>query len=453
MNKKMYHHYSLKELLLEDGMPKMAELQAMQLRDAEKFGPKIDQRKKREKEERARIEKAHKASRYYRESERDKEIVKLEKKIKKAGGNEFLDFKSRFRRLGTLGLSAKTLKNHHKEFHREGYSYNGAFTVDALIQQIESFANFVYVLNQTEAHCKVLEAKGLPVLFGSLLLLITKLVSLPATLLTVIAYIGFVASGIGPLRDELDALDLGTDKTPSTNIFYLWGFDPQVVGLLPEIAAASFLGTSGISRPKVPWWKSFLFGTETKYDGVEQDEQAETKMTFLTRLKYQGKKAAEVGETKEYTIGQLQYEVLLHFRGKSVADRYKDQEPQFGYIDWIGISKYLNGSITRSIRLGFDKWYGTWDNNIVKLGRKILSWFGGGEYDELYMSDKDTDLSGDIEKLEKLKSKRLAKEDPQKEAEWKRKSQEIDEEYLERTTGSRKRERRGGKLFRDFENM
>ena len=451
MEKKMYHHYSLKKLLLEDGMPSMEELEAMQQRDAEELGPKRGQRNKRAKEERARLEKMHKASRMGREEARDESIQKLEKKIKRAGGNEALDFKRAFKQLGILGLSAKTLKNHHKEFQREGYNYKGAMDVDTLIKQIEAFENFVYVLNQTEAHCKVLEAKGLPHLFGGIFLVLVSIFKIPATLLAVIAYIGYIAASIAPGRDEADALGLGTDESPSTNIFHLWGFDPQVVDQLPEMAAASFLGTSGISRPKVPWWKSFLFGTETKYDGVEQDDQGETKMTFLTRLKYIGNEAKKKGEPKTYTIGELQHEVLLHFRGTKVANRFKDQDPQFGYIDWVGINKYLNGSVLRSIRLGFDKWYGTWDNDIVKMGRKVLGWFGIGDPDELYLSEEDLELDANIEELEKLKIKKAVGEDPNKESEWKAKSQKADEDYLERTTGSRKRGRSGGKLFRDFE--
>ena len=147
----MYHHFPLAKLLLEDGMPSLADLEAMQQRDAEKYGDKRKEANQRAKAEREKLEKMHKASRMGREETRDEKIETLEKKIKIAGGDDALDFKRAFKQLGVLGLNAKTLRKHYVELSEEGYGRSKAMNVDELVEQIEAFNRFMAVLSQTEA--------------------------------------------------------------------------------------------------------------------------------------------------------------------------------------------------------------------------------------------------------------------------------------------------------------
>ena len=414
MKNKMYHQYSLAKLLLEDGMPSMEELEAMQTRDRKKYG--ILTKKEEEDQETKRVFDL-----------RDDEIKKLEKKILDSGGDKSLDFKRAFKTLGALGMNSKTLRNHYEELSKNSdFVQNGAMDVGQIVLQIDAFNKFVETLQATEGHVKVLEATKLPALCGAIAAAVSSMISLPVTLLVVLGWIGFFAGRLGVARDQADALGIGTDGGSGTSIFALWGFDEDVYRKFPEYASSSFFGRGDykVNTAENVSKKSLSQKLKDAWEGeeipatYERDEMGETKVAFKTRLMYISMEASEAGIDKKWTLAELQYEACLHFNGTKEAERWKDHKPQFGYIDWRSVNKELQGNVLERIRMGFDKWYGGLDDTLGRWGRNIIGYFGFGQGKKLDMTAADKQLAADQEKLEMLKLQKRAGEDPRKREEY-----------------------------------
>ena len=198
-----------------------------------------------------------------------------------------------------------------------------------------------------------------------------------------IAVCSFLPTVLGEGKDAEEGLDGSwADQSSKIPPAILFGFDAEVVDQMTAKEQQQLFDdqVEGYSRHKKQRGKrvsnihnqlTYQQRKETETDvdkdglldiGLEEIDPLDAHYVWDSLLKY----------PEGLTMAEFQHWLMLTFKGPEVADQWKSHEPDYGWIDWVGILEDLQ-SFGEFYRTGWDKWLGGWDQPLEILN----SWYRG----------------------------------------------------------------------------